>query len=787
MSRGDRRKRSQIRLRTRGSACFVGLCCALLVLGACTSNGEGSGAPDDVSLATEPPGFPQDGVDSTTPSPGSVAASLSEAYEFTDLELGGGGWVTGMVIHPTEADLMYARTDVGGAYRWDPTTEHWIQLLSFETVPNPDPGDWQVSSVATSPSDPDRAYMAVGDSTKDSEGRILISDDRGATWQDHGRGFTIAGNAEDRIGGERLAVDPTDPDTVWFGSRSEGLLVSTDGSATWSPVPSVPIVAAAEGEKPTGVKWVLASEFGVFVGIAHDGVYQVSGEPSAPGEITAEKLWASEGIPLDAEIGSDGVLWVAEQKPPFVYRFDSSSREQRDVTPNGGKKFASVAIDPNNPSRVFIGRQNISDSGLWRTTDSGEKWKKAAATTTCEQVPWLDEYDDRLLSAGSMAFDPAGELWFPEGFAMWRSTDLDDGEVTFQCATLGIEELVSNDVLVTPAGSIVSAHWDRGAFRHTDGTPQGAIQGPVTEFNSVWDLDWSPADPDFVVAIVADHRFCCEDSSDAYVSSFSTDGGQSWERFGSYKSGNHPYKLRFGNIAVSATDTNNLVWLPTFNLPPQFSRDRGTTWSEVILPGTEDIQKDGVNRGGSHTTFFLNRKVLAADRVAADTFYLYQGDFGVYRSTDGGQSWALMASDGLPIGSPIGHFHSQLQAVPGEEGHLFFTTGPLDQGVWPAYESVDGGDSWTEVDGTGEVTAIGFGSASEVGGPVTVFLAGELNGERGLWRSIDGAVTWGLISAAPGGNYLPIQAITGHPDEFGTVFVAFGGTTVKVGASTQGE
>ncbi len=479
------------------------------------------------------------------------------------------------------------------------------------------------------------------------------------------------------------------------------------------------------------------------------------------------------------------MLWVAEQKPAFVYRFDTATRLKTDVTPNGGKRFASIAIDPLDPSRVFLGRQNLSDSGLWRTLDSGGQWNRVVARTNCDPIPWLDADPERLLSAGSMAFSPDGELWFPEGFAMWRTTDLDDREVTFQCATLGIEELVTNDVLVTPAGSVVTAHWDRGAFRHTDGTPAGAVQGPVTEFNSVWDIDWSPADPDFVVAIVADHRFCCEETSDAYASSYSTDGGLTWQRFGSYVAGNHPYQLRFGNIAVSASDTANLVWLPTFNSPVQFSRDRGTTWTEVILPGTEDMIKDGINRGGSHSTYFYNRKVLVADRVLPDTFYLYQADLGVFRSTNGGENWEAVSGDGLPTGWPTGFFHAQLRSVPGAAGQLLFTPGPLDQGVWPAYESNDGGQSWSTIAGTGKVTAFGFGAPQSAGQPTTVFLAGEVNGVQGLWRSTDGRVSWSLLSEAPDGNYLPIRAIAGDPNEFGKVYLAYGGTTAKVGETSE--
>jgi hypothetical protein len=129
----------------------------------------------------------------------SAAQAATQAHTWRNVEIQGGGFVPGIVFSPAQKDLIYARTDIGGAYRWNPGTDRWTPLLDWVGT---DRWGWNgVVSIAPDPVDANRVYAAVGMYTNDwdpNNGAILRSSDKGATWKATELPFKLGGNMPGR-------------------------------------------------------------------------------------------------------------------------------------------------------------------------------------------------------------------------------------------------------------------------------------------------------------------------------------------------------------------------------------------------------------------------------------------------------------------------------------------------------------------------------------------------------------------------------------------------------------
>ena len=178
-----------------------------------------------------------------------------------------------------------------------------------------------------------------------------------------------------------------------------------------------------------------------------------------------------------------------------------------------------------------------------------------------------------------------------------------------------------------------------------------------------------------------------------------------------------------------------------------------------------------------HSTYYLARTTITADRVQPNTFYLYDTNSGVYRTTDGGVSWTKMHNGQVGAWT---YWNAKIEAVPGSAGELYFTSGPLgsDQTILdalPLMHSKDGGATWQSLDNV-KVATFGYGAPAAAGGPATVYIVGFVNGNYGIWYSADSAKSWTKIGEHPMGSLDTIKTISGDMDKFGLVYVGFGGS-----------
>ena len=177
----------------------------------------------------------------------------AQTYTWSNVAIGGGGYVTGMEYNPKEEGLVYARTDIGGLYRRKKDTD-WVPLTDFLGA-----DEWGyigIESMATDPVEPNRVYFAGGTYMSD-DAALFASDDYGETWTRFDAPFSCGGNQSGRGCGERMCVNPNDNKEVWFGSRDSGLWKTSDYGKNWEEVTSFPVKGNYKQESNSiGILWV---------------------------------------------------------------------------------------------------------------------------------------------------------------------------------------------------------------------------------------------------------------------------------------------------------------------------------------------------------------------------------------------------------------------------------------------------------------------------------------------------------------------------------------------------
>ncbi len=155
-------------------------------------------------------------------------------YEYKNAPIPGGGYVTGLIYHQKQPGILYARTDIGGTYRFDNDTKKWVSLIDHVT------GDEIAEAfpiaLALDDAHPSWLYIVSG-VTEDGYGVFSISEDFGKTFTYKKIPTTVHGNLSGRGTGFRLIVDKNDSNVLYFASQLGGLWKTADRGDTWTRLP----------------------------------------------------------------------------------------------------------------------------------------------------------------------------------------------------------------------------------------------------------------------------------------------------------------------------------------------------------------------------------------------------------------------------------------------------------------------------------------------------------------------------------------------------------------------
>lgn len=624
---------------------------------------------------------------------------LENGYRWRNLPVGGGGYVTGFVAHPTEPDLFYIRTDIGGAYRWSSDYSVWVPLLDWLS---PDQKDFfGVDGIALAPSDANVVYIAVG-AGEWVVGDVWKSTDRGVSWTPTRLNKRFRANGVGRWVGEPIAVDPGNANVVYVGTRYDGLWITPDGGVTWRQAAGIPTDPTGWGVRSVAID-PSSSGRRIMAATRVAGIFV-----STDGGATWASLAGGPPSPNQVRFSGDGILFVTSVQG--LHLFDGS---WRNVSPHVGVECNALAVSGGSPPRVIVNEYaEAMNTPIFLSMDSGGSWTNLnRISTQTQSVTW---YPTWYFSAATstLAWDPShpNEIFFGDWFNVWKCPDVTTAAPSFVSQPWGFEETATFDLVSPSAGAhLLDGCADNGGLVHTDTISYPAVKYEPQE---VTGLDFLESDPRFVVRVSSNGW-----GQSAFAFSASTDGGNTWEE--------RAVPGTDGRLALSATDKNNIVWIGSSSGPVRYTADSGFTWQDAAgAPQT--------STGG----FWGRNKRVASDRVNGKKFYVWTSG-RLFVSTDGGRNFSAAGSAPQPTWWLT---IETVKTAPAVEGELLVTLG--DSGL---YRSSDSGATLRRIAFFDRVIVATYGIPALSMTP-QMFAAGTHAGVFGVYRSQDLGDTWEKIS-----------------------------------------
>lgn len=607
-------------------------------------------------------------IDPVAPSNAFAGTIGSGVLKTTD---GGASWaaanaglptanVLALAIDPATPSTLYASTDVG-IFKSTDGGQGWAAAnAGLGGAPQ-----IVVNALAVDPTSPTTLYAGTS-------GGVFKTTNGAASWTSINAGLS-------GLAARVIAIDPNAPSTVYVGVDDNadyldyGVFKSIDGGATWKKVYSTPTGEDGGAPPITALAIDPRSPSRLYALVA---LNQVLASPDGGASWSAIPTPAADvwSLALDP---SSGTVYVGTY---FGSVFRTTDGGAHWTSASDGLQASGVnviATAPSAPASLYAGAHN----GVFRSSDSAQTWTHPALGV-------------RNLGVGPLAFDltaPA-TIYTTSGSDVMKTTD---GGAHWSASNAGLSpELEVDWLAVDPVSpSIVYA---------VQSTP---FAGRTVIYKSTdGGVHWAPpSNSTFDPGALQAFAIAPTQPSTLYIGvNFlgvlkSTDGGASWAPANSGLTAAGPFVRA---LAVDPTAPNT-VYASTYPEPPDTpakifkSTDGAAHWSQLSI--------------GIQSSMIITS--LVVDPAAPSTLYASYGDYGdpgqggVFKSSDGGQTW-VAASQGLPTESI-----SRLVIGSGAPSPVYTAT---SAGI---FASSDGAMSWAPINSAG-LPNVGVGVAIDGTGSV---------------------------------------------------------------------
>lgn len=655
---------------------------------------------------------------------------ISSQYEWGNVEIVGGGYVDGIYYNKAEEGLVYARTDIGGAYRMNKETGRWMPIT--DQFNNDDYTYYGIDGLATDEKEPNRVYLLAG-MYGSWKAAVLRSDNYGETWEMTPLEFSAGGNEPNRFC-DRLIIDPNDNKTLYLGSRNSGLWVSHDYGATFEKMETFPTLGLDYKED--------GYNFGI-TAIACDLESSADGEP-------CKTMYVGTGDKMSYVTTDGGATWEQVKDHPVTYlpyhiyvegnyvyfvlsnqagpytvtkgaikRLDKTTGEMTDISPvDANHGWGDLEIDPANPDIMYastMGKWGANENDcIYRTTDGGATWEGLFTGDGQNRIfemdysvaKWLDwggETAKLGWMMGDIEMNPfnSDEITYGTGATVFRSKNLTkwgNETVVFEVYCEGIEETAVNALDAPNSDEIrlYSAMGDIDGFAHRDVDKAPEVLNENGAQGGAVDIACSYGNPD-VVARTGNANYCI---------SISTDGGKTWKQVRKPTKGGDS-----GKVAVNA-DGTVIYWTNNTAAAVFKSEDNGENWTQLDKP--------------------FAKAQIECDCINPDVLYVYTSG-SLYISTDKGATFKS-SSLFIPEGGVI-------VPNPEKEGELW-----LASNFGGVFLITDFGNGELKRTNIQSAVQVAVGAPEAEGKPMTLYAIGTNNGIYGIWRSTDQGESWQRIN-----------------------------------------